>query len=274
MTVAGRVEALITVPAGGLAISAQNLAGGPSTVTLPAASYYWTAVAAYQALVVELETQLNTSRPSGWTVTFSATTGQVTIDCSSEPWSITWTSTLLRDLLGFTTNGNISSVTTPQTGSRQVRGLWRPDCVLDLDGDPEMCPSMTDLRATRSPQGLVISAVGNRYFRHTKLVWPAVPLYRFRTAQADLSGAAWETFLLDTQLKQTIPASSVSCAALFSPGSRVQIYDHAGKRYGADAVAGMSGWFMQGLADLESIKTTPGWTGLFRIEVPELVSDG
>lgn len=272
MTFAGRVEALITIPTGGLAISATNSVGGPSTVTVPAASYYWSGVAAYASLADELATQLNASRPSGWTVTFSTTTGQVTINCTSAPWSITWTSTLLRDVLGFT--GNISSVSSPQTGARQARGVWRPDCPLDLDGDPEMCPSFTDLRSTRSPQGFVISLVGNRFFRHTKLVWPAVPLYRYRTSQADLSGSAWETFLCDTQLHVSIPASSVSCAALFSPGARVQIYDHAGKRYGADAIAGMSGWFMQGLAALESPKHTPGWTGLFRVEIPELVSDG
>lgn len=272
MTFAGRVEALITVPTGGVAISATNGLGGPTTVTVPAASYYWTSNFYIASLIDTLQTQLNASRPNGWTVTFNVTTGLVTINCSSTPWSITWTSTDLRNLLGFASN--IVAVSAAQTGTKQARGLWRPDSPLDLQGDPAMAPYATDLRSMRTPRGLVLSIVGNRMFRHRGLVWAAVPRNRYRSNQADIDGAAWETFVCDTQIAQVAP-TGFSVTSLFRPGARVQIFDHAGIKLGQDfAGLGISGWFMQGLADVDAKKASEGWTGLWRVEIPELVSDG
>jgi hypothetical protein len=272
MTFAGRVEALITIPTGGLSISATNSVGGPSTVTVAAGSYYWTSNFYISSLITTLQTQLNASRPSGWTVTFDATTGLVTINCSSTPWSITWTSSDLRNLLGFASN--IAGVSSAQTGTKQARGLWRPDSPLDLDGDAAMAPYATDLRATRSPRGLVITAVGNRMFRHKGLVWAVVPKNRYRSNQADIDGAAWETFLCDTQISQVSP-TGFSVTTLFKPGARVQIFDHTGIKVGQDfGGVGVSGWFMQGLDKLEAKRVSEGWNGLWRVEIPELVSDG
>lgn len=269
MTFAGRLEALITIPTG-IAISATNSVGGPTTVTITPGNYYWTSNLIYGAMADQLQTDLNTQRPSGWTVTFDANTRLLTINCTNTPWSITWTSVPFRNLLGFA--ANISSVSVAQTGTKQVRGLWAPDCPLDMEGDPRMAPIVTDLRQTRSPQGLVISIVGNRYYRHRGLVWAAVASSRYRAAGAVLNGETWEHFLHDTQVTQRLDSTSIQVQSLFKPGARVQIFDHTGGIVGDDF--GISGWFLQGVPQLETKKTVPGWTGLWRVEIPEIVSDG
>ena len=48
---AGRVEARIKIPTGGSAVSATNSGGGPTTVTIPAGNYYYTAAGGISALL-------------------------------------------------------------------------------------------------------------------------------------------------------------------------------------------------------------------------------
>jgi hypothetical protein len=56
----GRVEALITVPTGGAAVSASNGAqSAATTVTVPAGNYYLTAAGGVSSLLTTLQTQLN-----------------------------------------------------------------------------------------------------------------------------------------------------------------------------------------------------------------------
>jgi hypothetical protein len=96
-TYPGRIEARCTVPTGGLTVSASNQGGGPTDCTVAAGNLYPT------ALCAALQTALNTSRaPSAgsWSVSLSSTDGRITIACD-EAASIVWTSTALRDVLGF-----------------------------------------------------------------------------------------------------------------------------------------------------------------------------
>lgn len=107
VTYAGRIEARCVVPTGGAAVSASNAGGGPTTCTVPAGSYFLTSAGDVSGLIAELQTQLNASRPpssGSWTVSLDTTgTGRVTIACS-EPASVSFTSTDLRDALGFAYN--------------------------------------------------------------------------------------------------------------------------------------------------------------------------
>jgi hypothetical protein len=120
----------------------------------------------------------------------------------------------------------------------------------------------------------VISLVGNKYHRHRGLVWSHVPPNRYRAAAETVDGESWERFLCETQLKQAAPTGN-SVASLFKPGARVQIFDHAGVKVGQDfAGVGLSGWFMQGLADLQTRKSFEGSAAWWRVDVPELISDG
>jgi hypothetical protein len=265
----GRVEALATVPTGGAAVSATN-AGGATTCTVAAGSYYLTAAGGVSGLLAALQAALNTSRPSGWTVTMSQD-GQVTIDCTSEPWALAWTSTDLRDLLGFT--ADIASTTAAQTGARQVRGAWFPGCPLRLDGHPQMAPEVTDMVTLVSPLGDRVGLVGNVMLRHRNLVWSAVEIGRYREASAAASGlvnASWERFVRDTQHGRG--------HSWFRPSSKVQIYyleAGADTLVGADSSSGVgvSGWYFD-MPAIEASLTAAPWTGLFRVEIPEVTTSG
>lgn len=158
-----------------------------------------------------------------------------------------------------------------QASTQQARGLWFPDCPLMIDGDPTQAPTVTDRRDSESPTGIVLSLVGNVKYRHRGLVYPAVPRSQVWDSAASTDNSSWEEFCLDTQLGQGL--------SYFKPGSRVQIYwDNAGTQtlLGSDANSGtgLSGWFIKGASSIEPKMTSPPWTGLWRVELGELVSNG
>jgi len=267
VTYVGRIEALRVVPTGGAAASATNSVGGPSTCTVAAGSYYLTAAGGVSGIVAALQTALNTSRPSGWTVTMS-TNGVVTIDCSNRPFSLSWTSTALRDQFGFA--GNITSSSVAVAGTKQAKGVWYPDCPLRIGGHPKTAPKVSDLLTLVTPGGDRTGLVSNVMRRHRALVWAAVPVERYREASAALVNASWEMFLDDTQLGQG--------HSWFTPTSKLQIYFLDGSTdtlIGADAAsgAGVSGWYAD-LPGSEAALTADPWTGLYRIEIPEITTSG
>lgn len=266
MSFAGRLEALITIPTGGAVVAATNGVGGPTNVTIPAGTYYYTSAGGISSIITELQTQLNASRPDGWTVTHSLTgtssTGLVTINCTSTPWSISWTSTALRDLLGF--NSNITAVSAAVNGTLQARGLWFPRCPLALDGDPGMAPKYSDLRTVDTPRGDIIGHVGNIARRHKRLRWSHVPRDRYREASATYDYGSWEAFVDDTQHGQG--------HSYFTPATKVQIYDHNAQRVGTDA--SVTGWYMRGVEALDSRMSVENFTGYFSVEIPEISTSG
>jgi hypothetical protein len=219
-------------------------------------------------LLDHIATRLQAVRPpasGSWTVTLSLSTGKVTISCTGT-WSITWTDTNLRDLLGFT--GNLVSISGSTTAPNLMRGVFFPDCVLDLANDHAMAPIDTDVRSTQTPTGKVIAHVGNARYRHTELVYTAVPRARYREASAvaaALTNGSWERFAKDTQLGQG--------HAWFTPLSAVQIYAHDSVRVGSDGPLS-NGWALLGFTGIEGKKISQGWEGAWRLEIAELISDG
>lgn len=202
-----------------------------------------------------------------WAVTMSSTTGLVSISCSNgvvtpKAWSLSWTDTNLRDVLGFT--ANISNVTTTQTGAAQAKGLWFPDCSLTVEGDPERAPLVSDAVASVTPTGRVVTHVGNTFRRHRSLTWSHVPIAQVWDAEATYENGSWEEFFTETQLGLG--------STWFTPGSPIQIYDHNGIQVGADA--SVAGWYIIGLNSIEPRKSVRDWTGLWRIEIPTLVAAG
>lgn len=268
MTFDGRIEALATVPVG-VTVSATN-AGGTATVTLPAGTYF------LSSMISALATQLNGTAPlsATWTVSLSigsSGTGQVTIN-GGGTWSLIWTSagSTLQAILGFDGNGDVNNASSAQTGTKQARGLWIPDCPLSLDGDPQRAPKVTDLRTTTSPTGVVLGLIGNVFYRHRVVRWSHVDISRVWEAKTTLANASWEFFFNETQLGQN--------SSWFSPATPVQIYDLTGTKLGNDANGGTglsTGWQMTGLTGIEPTKSdATGWTGRWSIEIPEIVSSG
>jgi len=205
---------------------------------------------------------------SAWTVSMSASTGLVSIGWTgyaTPTWSLSWTSTALRDVLGFT--ANISGVTSTQVGTQQARGVWFPECPLDLDGDPDRAPLVSDARQSLSPTGQSITLVGNTFRRHSNIVWSHVPIAQVWDAEATYENGSWEEFLIETQFGLN--------SSWFSPGSPIQIwYSNAGTDTLLGADATITGWSIVGLNSIEPTKSAPGWTGLWRIEIPQIVAVG
>ncbi len=262
MTFDGRVEASFTVPAS-TTIAVTTNAGGPTTVTVAAGSYYMSDFVTYLqgALIAQRSVTTGT-----WVVSYStgaSGTGKITIAVTNGTYTITWTSTNLRDLLGFTAT---LTGTATNTGANQARGLWIPDCPINMDGDPAQAPRMTDLRTTQSPTGIVIGLVGNSFYRHKRIRWSHVEKVRTWIGSESTVNASWERFVVDTQFGLG--------HAWFTPVSLVQVYDLAGAKVGinANSGAGVSGWYMVGINSTELARSTENWTGMFSIEIPELVA--
>jgi hypothetical protein len=209
---------------------------------------------------------------AAWSVSLSSTTGLVSIGWtgySTPTWSLSWTDTSLRDALGFA--ANISAVTTTQTGTLQCRGIWIPDWPLQLDGDPEQAPTISDLRTSQSPTGVVLGLSGNTFHRHTGLVYSHVARDRVWESAATYDHASWEWFFRETQLGLE--------SSLFTPASPLQIYwNNAGTLTllgdAANDGAGTDGWTITGLGSVEPRPSQANYTGLFRIELGTVVSEG
>ena len=244
----GRLEAKVYFAAAHT-VSATNSVGGPTTVTIAAGSYYPT------DLLTEFATQLNASRPSGWTVTKDFTdggTGLVTIHCTNVNWSITWTSTTLRDLLGFT--GNISAVSVAQTATNAMKGVWLPDCPVNCEDDLTVGAYQSDLRQSISPTGAVLSLAGNSYRRLRNVGWSHVAKARARATAA--TTMAFENWFYDTQIGGN---------GSFLPGSRIAFYTDA-------TTPTLLGYYQ--IADLSTTdmdQAIQGWAGRWSIKLPTLI---
>jgi hypothetical protein len=203
---------------------------------------------------------------SSWSVAFSTTTGLISINWTgyaTPTWSLSWTSTDLRDVAGYA--ANITAVTTTQTGTAQAKGVVLMDCPLNLEGDPKRVPRASDSRTSMSPTGETITLVGNTYRRHRGLVWEYVPITQVWAAEATYENGSWEEFFAETQLGLG--------SDWFTPGSPVQIYY---SNAGSDALLGaddaVAGWSIIGVNSIEPKKSVDKWTGLWRIELPLIVA--
>ena len=268
--IGGRLEAFITVPSG-VEISATNNGGGPTTVTITAGTYTPTTLCAH------LATRLTAARaPSSgtWSVALStgaSGTGLVTIAMSAGTYSIAWTSTVLRDVLGFTAN---ITTQTSATGTGHHRGLWLPKAPLDVEGDPDAAPKLTDLRTTTSPTGGTIGLKGTGMRRHRNVRWSHV-LRRYAIKAAEVTAnESLEQWLDDTQFGDGHAWFRVAAPFL-------AYWDNAGSDravgYVLNAGAGpTAGWSLTGISGVDQVlaKRSEGWTGVWSATFPQIVSAG
>lgn len=257
----GYVYAAITVPSG-VTISATSNAGGPTTVTITAGSYQ-----SISTLRSQVATDLDSQRPitgGSWQAGFTAgTTGLVTLQTSNaSSFSITWTSTDLRNILGFT--ADISSQTSV-TASSQAKGYWQADCPLVVEtGVSRAAPRVTDAHQTESPNGLVITHVGNVKYRHRGLSWSHCPKHKIWIIEEGTPNESLEQFMIDTQWGQG--------HSWFSPGAKLRVTTTDGYNLGHTTVAG---WYLKGARSMDSIvkRADPVWDGLWGVTWQELTTD-
>jgi hypothetical protein len=272
MSIAGRIEAFFVVPSG-VTISVSNNGGGPTVVSIAAGSYTITSFCAY--LQAALTAQRAPSSGS-WSVTVStgaSGTGLVTIAVTADTYSITWTSTVLRNLLGFT--ANIATQATV-TGTINAGGLWLPGCPLQIDGDPDSAPPVIPMLGVESPYGVVTTySAGGLAYVHERLAYSHVTRDRAHVVAETTPGASFQQWLKDTQWALG--------HAWFSLASAFQIY---WSNVGVDRIVGYelnagagptNGWSFSPpivkLTDHVKIASSP-WLGMWRIELPRIVSQG
>jgi hypothetical protein len=125
-----KLESRITVPSGNYAILvADTGAGGiPQAITAATSGYYF--LTGTTSLLTTIKTALDASALNGtFTLTVddtsdSTATGKVTIS-STETFSLTWSSTALRDILGF--SGNLSAASS-YTATYHSKYIYLPNC--------------------------------------------------------------------------------------------------------------------------------------------------
>lgn len=164
---------------------------------------------------------------------------------------------------------NFATYMKSATGNVHCRGVWRPDCPFNVEGDPRAAPLVSDLRQSMGPTGQVIGFAGNTLERHRAAVWSHVPEYRTWERRADLTYASWEWFYKETQL-------GLGGTTWFKLNSPVQIYDHNSNLCGGDFNSGVgtTGWSIVGLRSVEPKPSIAPWTGRWRVEIPTLIAQG
>lgn len=254
MAKGGRIEAAI-VFAANVTFQWTDSAGGPLTVTVTAGTYYITDLCATIQTAIR---NLAGTVGDGATVSVSngeSGTGKVTITGST--FSITWTSTDLRDVLGFA--GNITSQTSV-TGDKHAKGMWIPSVPKwtkhgDDEGDDNSAVYVSDLRQTVSPQGHVKTLVNTRYSEYRGIRWEGVPQARARRMHESVTGESFERFWLDCILGDQ---------TYFQVGSALRLYWDAGA---SDYIAVR----LVGMPEFDPGLLVESWPGRYVIELPRLI---
>ena len=236
-----------------MSVAITGIVGSPFTVTL-AAGTYWCG----STLLSSLQTALDAASGSdgAWTVTASLTdttgTGLVTIAHASETFTITWTSTDLRDVLGFT--GTLTPAALTFTGTKHLRGVWLPDCPIDSEYGAEVGHTETD-RTTLIGNGGDISvtayAVTRKKMAPTR--WAVVTRPKARVSGETTTGASYEQWLLDTHS---------GLRSYFGTAPQVRVYHDA-----AGSVVGTYRFAWDGSTQMT--RADAAWIYLWAITLPE-----
>lgn len=257
----GRLEVKHTFTAN-QTVTLDDAATASYQIILPAGSYYPSEIVSYLAD--------NVAGGGNWSITCdwgegASTTGKVTITTTNTPFSITWTSTQIRDALGFTANA--SSVSVAQTGAYHARGVWLPRTVkYSLHGDDDAGVPVTSIRQTVGPTGTVHALSGPQHARIDGVRWEGVGQAYGRLHHGSTTYATFEDFYLDatTARLSTIPVN---------PGAMIvwdadDLYDQAT----SGATQGRFIW-PTSIADICRV-AQDGWVGRYRIEMPPLIVEG
>lgn len=188
---------------------------------------------------------------------------------ATDTFSVDWSNAGdLRAILGFNTQPTSGAY--PQTAPQFCDGLWFPNSPLMLDGDPREFPIRSDRRSTESPTGITSTLVGSVKYHHENLKWQAVPANRYREQIAVTTRGSYENWIKTTQLAQ-------NGYVWFQAGSPVQIYDHTNQLVGSDGNQGGGPLFGWNIPDLNRVRATQrqaGFTGVWIVTWPNLVSQG
>lgn len=252
----GRIDAQITVPTGGWSVSVAITAigGSPFTVTIAAGTYYPV------DLLSTFQTQLDAASGADGAFTVSASwgeagTGFVTIAHATQTITVTWTSTALRDVLGFT--GTLTPAALTFTGTEACEAVWLPNAEAAFYyGNGDEGHTETDASSTISPRGDVKRLVYNTRQVLPSATWSHVQKAFARAAAETTTNASFERWWRNTQGGEL---------SYFEPAAPVRLV------WNADSPSTYKTYRLPGLTSTEMTRVVDEWNGLFRIEIPRLV---
>lgn len=252
----GRFEAYFTVPAGET-ITFDDSVAAAQVLAITTGVYTITTLVAF--LVA------NVVGGGHWTITFSggeSGTGKITIDCSDRPFTVTWSSSTLRDLMGFA--ANIAAVSAAQTGTKNARGVWLPDVEKwtphgDDDGNGNAAVKIVAKSATKGPTGLIKTIVGATIKEFRGVRWTGVSRARTKLIGDMTAGVdtyqSFERWWGDTQNTEH---------AWFQGGAKFRFYWDADLTVYTDVKMVDSGEF-------DPARLVENWVGRYVIAIPTLV---
>lgn len=251
----GRLDAQITVPTGGWSYSLTVTAiGGPTAGSVAAGTYYMT------DFFTALQTSLDAVFGGDGAFTVSSShgesgTGLVTIAHATQTYSLTWTSTNMRDMLGFT--GNLTPAATSFSGTEACEATWLPNAEgAFYYGNGDEGHTETDSSTTESPRGDVKRLVYNTRQVLPSAIWSHVPKAFARAASETTVNASFERWWRNTQ------GGDLS---YFEPCAPVRLV------WNADSPSTYKTYRLPAMTSTQMGRVDDGWDGLFRVEVSRLV---
>lgn len=251
----GRLDAQITIPTGGWSFSLTVTAiGGPTSGTVAAGTYYPT------DLLTALQTALDAVFGGDGAFTVSASwgesgTGLVTIAHATQTFTLSWTSTSLRDVLGFT--GTLTPAALSFTGTEACEAVWLPNAEgAFYYGNGDEGHTETDAGTTESPRGDVKRLVYNTRQVLPSALWSHTQKAFARAAAETTTNASFERWWRNTQGGEL---------SYFEPCAPVRLV------WDADTPATYKTYRLPALTSTQMTKVVDQWNGLYQIEIPRLV---
>jgi hypothetical protein len=250
----GKLEAQITIPTGDWQYTVDE-GGGGTQFTLTAGKTYYLSSAGNDSvdLLAKMKAQIEGSMAGTYTITYSTTTGKVTIAIDAGTYSLTWDDTGLRDVLGF--DANIVTQST-STGADHAQSLWLPNAPHEqIFGGSDEGVDVMDAAMSRAPDGTVVTTAYNT-FKRNSLRWPAVLDDKTRTVEESTTNESFQTWYLDSVYADEPWATS---------GGPVRWYPDK------DTDATYVTYKVPIASELLQQRLQQNWSGYYSVEIPTLI---
>lgn len=241
----GRLDGRITVS------GSMTATVGAGTATITPSTYYLT------EFLAEVGSRFATASGTSCTATCGSGengTGLVTLTFGVAK-AVTWVTTALRDILGYT--GDLSSGTT-HVATTHVRNTWLPNCAYNsLNGITSAFRGyrVADLRTAENAAGYVWNHMGQEK-EVNWLRWSAVSRAKTWAANETTVNASWERFARD---------AIWGVASWGTPGGPLRFFPDAGS-------ATYAQYTVAGYTEIQPRPYHEGWAGgPWTIELPRLV---
>ena len=237
-----------------------DASGGPTTVTLPAGTYYHSSDGSNANTLGEaLTTAANAVMGNTWSFsvnTSSSGNAKYQVSATGFTCDASFTDTELRDLLGF--DGDFTSGGS-KAADNQAQALWMPSYGWQKkNGKPGGSARVSDQQTTMNAAGYVY-AVQGRDYKTARIIWPMETRAKCWTADESTANESFETFLYDG-IWGKAAWGTVTGPIRFHPDEDADTTED----YGTFSVLGMRTWDPSELVEHFA-------AGRWAIELPELI---